>query len=90
MAQTFFIAVNTFHLRLKPLHRTILQTCCLSPSDREISFWLISPRLPVNANNVLVINLPVNALPAKTHRLKYFTILILALCFVSVYSKNFL
>ena len=78
-------------MRLKPLHRTILQTCRLSPSDGEISpFWLISPCLPVNANNVPVINLPVNTLPAKTHRLKYFTIFILALCFVTVYSKKFL
>ena len=52
MTHTFFIAVNNFKLRLKPSHRTILQTCRLSPSDKEISpFWFISPRLTVSANN---------------------------------------
>ena len=35
--KNFFIAVNNSSLRLKPLHRTILQTCRPSPSDEEIS-----------------------------------------------------
>ena len=47
--KNFFIAVNNFSLRLKPSHRTILQTCRPSPSDEEISsFWFISPRLVSN------------------------------------------
>ena len=49
------MTVNNFQLRLKPSHRTILQTCRLSLSDGEISlFWFISLRLPVSGNNLPV------------------------------------
>ena len=51
----FFIAVNNFWLGLKTSHRTILQTCCLSPSDGEISpFWFNTSRLPASANDIRI------------------------------------
>ena len=41
--------------RMLELHKKILQTCCLSPSDGEIfPFWFSSPRLPVSANDLHV------------------------------------
>ena len=81
MIHTFFIAENNFYLRLKPSHRTIAQTRRLPPSGGEISpFWFISPRLPVSANNLSVFEI-FQTLPAKTHRLKDFEILLLALRF---------
>ena len=49
------MTVNNFQLRLKPSHRTVLQTCRLSLSDGEIFlFWFISLRLPVTGNNLPV------------------------------------
>ena len=90
MTQTFFIAENNFYLRLEPSQQTVLQTCRLSPSDGEISlFWFISPHIPVSANNLPVFEI-FQMLPPKTPCLKYFEIFLLALCFLTVYSKNFL
>ena len=54
---------------MKSLHRTILQTRRLSPSNREISpFWLISLRLSVSAINLSVFEI-FQTLPAETPHL---------------------
>ena len=67
MTHSFFIAVNKFWLGLKTSHRTILQTCRLSPSDVEISpFYFNSPRLPVSANNLPGFEKISNALRQKS------------------------
>ena len=82
MTHTFFIAAN----KAETIASSYL-ICNLSPPDREIfSFWFISPCLPVSANNLSVFR----TLPAKFPRLKYFAIFLFALCFVTVYFKNFL
>ena len=90
MVHCFFIGVNNFWLGLKIVHRTILQTCGLSPSDGEISpFWFNSPGLLVNANN-----LPVFEKISGASRQESLSQIIrntpLAFCFVTIFFFNFL
>ena len=93
MTHIFFIAVNNYWLRLKPSHRTILQTYRLSPSDGEIfTFWFISPRLTVSANNLPVLE-NISDAPRQNYSSQIFRntpIFFVLLCFVTVYSKYFL
>ena len=84
MTHSFFTAANNFWLKLKTSHRTILQTCHLSPSDGEISpFWFNSPRLPLSANNLLVSGKNSDA-PRKNSSSQIIHNTPFALCFVSV------
>ena len=90
MTHSFFIAVNNFWLGLKISHRTILQTCRLSPSDGEISpFRFTSPRLPMSANNLPVFEKISNS-PRQNSSSQIIRNTPLAVCFVTVFFKKIL